>query len=161
MAILNYGIKFQEPIRYPDFDPKVLKPAFRKMGGEVAKISRKLVSSRAVSGAGGFPGRDSGLLRKSIKAKVSRSGFSVGIKNYDIPQFDKFYPAFVYYGHRAPYTDSGKQQGKKRIGRKVAPPRANWIVAAAEKYGQQRYMAEMQVIMARAIKPGVITGGLQ
>ena len=157
MSILNFSLRFEEPLRLPDFDPKVLRPAFRKMGSEVAKISRKLVSKRGVSSAGRFPGRTTGGLKKTIKARVSKSGFSVAIKSYP-GSMPEFYPAYVYYGHRAPKTDNRKQHGKKRVGRKVAAPRANWIVAAAERYGREKYQAQMRVVLEQAIKPGLVEG---
>ena len=157
MSVLKYSIEFEKPLRYPDFDTKVLKPSFRKMGREVAKIARKLVSQKGVSRANQYPGMDTGQLRKTTRVRVSRSGFSVAIKA-DGKGLTPFYPAFVYYGHRAPYTDSKEQHGKVRVGKKVAPPRKNWIVDAAEMYGKQRYQAEMRIIMERAIRPGLIQG---
>lgn len=157
MSALKFSIEFEKPLRYPDFDPKVLKPSFRKMGREVAKIVRKLVSQKGVSRANQYPGMDTGQLRRTTRVRVSRSGFSVAIKA-DGKGLTPFYPAFVYYGHRAPHTDSKQQHGKTRVGKKVVAPRKNWIVDAVEMYGKQRYQAEMRAIMESAIKPGVVQG---
>ena len=157
MSILRLGISFEKPLRYPDFDAKVLKSGLRGIGKEIAKTSRKLVSRRGISRKGDYPAMQTGGLAKAVKYRISRSGFSVAVKS-ESKGMPVFYPAFVYYGHRAPRRDSKEQQGKKRHGRKVAAPRANWIVDAAERYGRYRYMAEMKQIMAQAIKPGLIQG---
>ena len=161
---LVFRAELQKPLTYADFDTRVLKKNFRTVGAEVRKIARRLVSRRAVSKAGEFPGMNTGTLRKSIKSKVSRSGFSVGISSYKIEGMDVYYPAFVYYGHRRRGADQvngvpdRKQRGRKRVGEKVAKPRRNYIVEAAERYGQSRYQAVMQKVLVDAIKPGVITG---
>lgn len=162
---LMFETQLQKPLTYADFDTKVLKKNFRKVGGEVRKIARRLVSKKAISRAGGFPGMDTGLLRKSIQAKVSSSGFSVGIASYPITGMSDFYPVFVYWGHRAPGSDRDsngnrdhKQQGRKRKGEKVAKPRENYIVEAAHRYGQTKYRQVMEKVLVDAIKPGVITG---
>lgn len=163
-SALIFGARIEKPLTYADFDTKVLKKSFRSVGAEIRKIARKSVSKKAVSRAGQFPGMETGTLRKSIKEKVSRSGFSVGIASYKVQGMDKYYPAFVYWGHRGPYADmkdgkpDKKQHGKKRVGKKVAEPRRNYIVDAAEQYGRTRYQAVMQKVLAEAIKPGVITG---
>ena len=161
---LMFETQLQKPLTYADFDTKVLKKNFRKVGGEVRKIARRLVSKKAISRAGGFPGMDTGLLRKSIQAKVSRSGFSVGIASYPINGMDVFYPPFVYWGHRGPGSDrdangdqDSKQTGKRRSGKKVAPARKNYIVEAANRYGQTKYQQVMEKVLVDAIKPGLIT----
>lgn len=161
---LVFHAELQKPLTYADFDTRVLKKNFRTVGAEVRKIARRFVSKRAVSRAGEFPGMDTGTLRKSIKAKVSRSGFSVGVASYKIEGMDVYYPAFVYWGHRSKGADrvngipDKKQHGRKRVGEKVAKPRRNYIVEAAERYGQTRYQSVMQRVLVDAIKQGVITG---
>lgn len=153
-----------KPINFPQLDNKVIKKGFRSVGREVTKIARKNVSRRGVvSKPGEFPGLHSGQLRKTIKARVSRSGFSVLVKSFPTEEAD--YPYYVFYGHRAPYADrvaGGKQDrrqhGKKRVGDKVAAPRANWITAAADTYERTRYGAVMNKLVAEAIKSGVILG---
>ena len=159
---LTMRAQIQSPFTFADFDPRVLKKGFRKVGAEVRKIAKKEVSKKAVSRAGDFPGRDTGTLRKSIKAKVSRSGFSVGVASYKVTGMDVYYPAFVYWGHRAPGEDmkdgksDKKQHGKKRVGTKVAAPRKNYIAAAAEAYGQTQYQSVMSTLLDDALKDGVV-----
>ena len=161
MAKFNVVGGFERPLSFPDFDTKVLKKRFRKVGKEVAKEARKSVSRKAVSRAWELPGMITGGLRKTITYRVSRSGFSVGIHSYG-GKLKEYYPAFVYYGHRAPYTDrvggepDKRQRGKKRVGRKVAAPRKNWIVTATERYAREKYQAELRSMLEEAIKPGLI-----
>lgn len=162
-APLIWGVELQKPLKFADFDKSVLKPRMRKVGRDVVKLARKNVSRKAVSKPNEFPGRETGLLRRAITAKVSRSGFSVGIMPYP-SAFERakedFYAPFVYYGHRAPNTDSEKEHHKVRTGSKVAAPRKNFVVDAVERYGKTRYEAEIRALLADAIKPGLIGEGL-
>lgn len=162
--LLVFEAKLKKPLTYADFDTKILKKTFRQAGGEIRKIARRLVSRRTVSRVGEFPGRDTGMLRKSILAKVSRSGFSVGVASYPITGMDVFYPPFVYWGHRGPGSDrdakgaqDSKQTGKRRSGKKVAQARKNYIIEAANRYGQTKYQQVMEKVLVDAIKPGLIT----
>jgi hypothetical protein len=84
------------------FDKRQLKAAIRKGGGVVQRESRRLISSRAVSSAGEFPGYDSGTMSRSIKMKVGSGGGYVRIMPYKTPQMgDDFYPAYLAVGtHR-------------------------------------------------------------
>ena len=148
-SALEFSVRFRKPFRFVDFDTKVLKRSFRKIGHE-------------------FPGMSTGKLRSSIKYRVSHSGFSVGVANYmtnSIRERGAYYPAFVYWGHRAPGADRNalrkpdrRQQHKKRHGEKVAAPRKNWIVEAANQYGNEAYQKDMAEILDEALKPGIISG---
>lgn len=60
-----------------DYDMDVLKPTIRREGAEVRKLARRLVSRRAVSKPGEFPGRDEGTLQKTIKTKILSGGLGV------------------------------------------------------------------------------------
>lgn len=124
-----------------DLDKKVLAKGFRKVGKTVSSMAKKNVSRRAyISKAGEFPGMHTGVLRRMIRHSVSSSGHSVVVKSYPNDN-EPPYPFYVLYGHRAPKADRLKggafdprQHGKIRSGKKVAAPRNNWIVAAAEAY---------------------------
>lgn len=84
-----------------DFDRSKIRKALRKEGREVRKIARRLVARRAISGAGQYPGRQSGALMRSIKEHVSRPGFMVVIRPTKTAEMGKdFYPAFLQYGIR-------------------------------------------------------------
>jgi hypothetical protein len=81
------------------FDKRELKKAFRKGGAVVRKEARRLISSRAVSGAGELPGYDSGAMSRSIKVKAGSGGGYVKIMPYKTSEMGSdFYPAFLMIG---------------------------------------------------------------
>lgn len=140
-----------------DYDPKELRKPLQKAGQAVRKIARKFISRRAVSEAGGFPGKDSGEMQRSLRVKMSRSGYSVAVYPTKTSRMQAYYPAFVVYGHRGPGSETVEQarRHKKRPGEKVAKPRKNFVPAAAEKYAGQ-FEDAMSDALAQAIKPGAI-----
>lgn len=82
-----------------DFDKVKIRRAMRKIGADVRKAARRLVARRAISGAGDYPGRGTGALMRSIKAKVSKPGFLVRVAPYRTAEMgEDFYPAFLDYG---------------------------------------------------------------
>ena len=83
-----------------DFDKRAVKKALRKAGGDIRKAARRLVARRAVSSPGDFPGRDSGVLLRSIKLKVSSGGFWAKVEPQKTSEMKSFYPPFLFYGTR-------------------------------------------------------------
>ena len=140
-----------------DFDGKKLKPALRRVGNDVRKEARKLISRHAVSAPGDFPGKDSGEMQRSIKVTVARNGYWAAVAPSRTSKMDVYYPAFVVYGHRAPHTetDASRRVHRKKVGRKVALPRKNFIVTAAERHSG-RFESEMTKALADAIKVGIL-----
>lgn len=136
-----------------DYDPKALKQPLRKSGNAVLKIARKMISRKAVSEAGQFPGKQTGEMAKSIKVKVSKSGYSVAVYPTKTQAMPAYYPAFVVYGHRAPYSETAQEarSHKQRAGKKVAAPRKNFVPEAADKYAKT-FESEMFDALGDAIK---------
>lgn len=136
-----------------DYDPKALKQPLRKSGNAVRKIARKMISREAVSEAGQFPGKQTGEMAKSIKVKVSKSGYSVAVYPTKTQAMPTYYPAFVVYGHRAPYSETAQEarSHKQRAGKKVAAPRKNFVPEAADKYAKT-FESEMFDALGDAIK---------
>ena len=136
-----------------DYDPKALKQPLRKSGNAVRKIARKMISRKAVSEAGQFPGKQTGEMAKSIKVKVSKSGYSVAVYPTKTQAMPAYYPAFVVYGHRAPYSETAQEarSHKQRAGKKVAAPRKNFVPEAADKYAKT-FESEMFDALGNAIK---------
>lgn len=136
-----------------DYDPKALKQPLRKSGNAVRKIARKMISREAVSEAGQFPGNQTGEMAKSIKVKVSKSGYSVAVYPTKTQAMPAYYPAFVVYGHRAPYSETAQEarSHKQRAGKKVAAPRKNFVPEAADKYAKT-FESEMFDALGDAIK---------
>ena len=136
-----------------DYDPKALKQPLRKSGNAVRKIARKMISRKAVSEAGQFPGKQTGEMAKSIKVKVSKSGYSLAVYPTKTQAMPAYYPAFVVYGHRAPYSETAQEarSHKQRAGKKVAAPRKNFVPEAADKYAKT-FESEMFDALGDAIK---------
>lgn len=136
-----------------DYDPKALKQPLRKSGNAVRKIARKMISRKAVSEAGQFPGKQTGEMAKSIKVKVSKSGYSVAVYPTKTQAMPAYYPAFVVYGHRAPYSETAQEarSHKQRAGKKVAAPRKNFVPEAADKCAKT-FESEMFDALGDAIK---------
>jgi len=84
-----------------DFDKKQIRAAMRMAGKEVQTTAKRLVSRKQTSKRDQYPGKKRGILQRSIKPKVSRSGFLVVIKPFKIAAMGKdFYPAYLWYGVR-------------------------------------------------------------
>lgn len=86
-----------------DFDKKVVRKALRKGGGEVRKVARRLVARRAISAPGEHPGKDTGLLQRSIGIHMAKRGLWLRVEpRYEV--FKKagvmYYPAILYYGSK-------------------------------------------------------------
>ncbi|MEM4988828.1 hypothetical protein V8G57_15650 [Collimonas sp. H4R21] len=99
-----------------DFDKKRVRKGMQKVGRIVQREGRKL----AVSG-GDYPKRKAGLLARSIKVKVSRSGFLVRIAPQKIAGMRDFYPAYLNYGVK-------NKHGGWRI-----RPKGNYMADALER----------------------------
>ncbi len=84
-----------------DFDKSKVRRALRGIGRDVQKTARRLIARRAISHPGEYPGRTSGELWRSIKVRVSRSGFLVKIMPEKTPTMPAYYPAFLYFGSPA------------------------------------------------------------
>lgn len=155
MAIISFDVRLAgDGLKRDDYDRKAIRKAMRKVGSDVRKTARRMVARKAVSSPGEAPGRQSGVLRESIKYKVSRSGYLVSVYPDKTEKMDVFYPAFVVYGHRGPGSETAKEarSHKKRVGTKVAEPRANYVVVAASKH-RGTFEREMADVLSRSILP--------
>ena len=166
----SFHAAIEKPVVFADFDSKEVKKGMRGIGRDVVKIARKMISRKTVSKAFETPGKVTGALQASISQRVSKSGFSAIIASRDTAGFRKrtdgdfFYPYALVYGHVGrgkQLRRNGKRVHRKNEGKKVAQPRANFIVKAAEIYGQTRYQAEVAKVLENAIKPGIVEGFLK
>lgn len=108
---LEVGLEFHKAI---DYDRRAMRKALRAGTKPIIQEARRIVARRAVSGAGEFPGMQTGRLKRAIGivSTGSKGGWiKVGVKS--IPG-SIFYPAFLFYG--SPSTGLAK--------------RGNFIVAA-------------------------------
>jgi len=95
---LECGLEFHKSI---DYDRKAMRRALNKGAAEIRKAARRLVSRRAISAAGEYPGLQTGTLRKAIGvvSRGSKGGWvKVGVRK--IAGMDMFYPAPLFYGSR-------------------------------------------------------------
>ncbi|RFB73825.1 MULTISPECIES: hypothetical protein [unclassified Herbaspirillum] len=81
-----------------DFDKKQIRKAMRQAGRIVQGGAKKRVGKTGGSTAGDYPARRRGLLQRSIKTKVSRSGFLVRVAPFMVAGMKAYYPAFLFYG---------------------------------------------------------------
>ena len=110
MSLLEAAFLLQGTAPSAEFEPKRMKRAMRTVGQVMRKDARRLVARRAVSAPGAFPGRVTGDLLKSVRFKLSRSGWSVKVASYRTEAMkakDTFYPAILIHGsaHLAPRGD--------------------------------------------------------
>lgn len=144
---LRVGLEYHKII---DYDRKRMTAALRKGAAEVRKQARRLVSRKAISKPGEYPGLQSGALRRAIGivSRGSRGGWvKVGVRS--IPG-SVFYPAFLFYGTRRlkkefrgfnqAHTNYFKrrrrnglsQEAIEAVSDQYIEPRGNYLVDAAQ-----------------------------
>lgn len=144
-------IKLESGFSFNDLDRKKVKSTMRSIGRDLRKEARKRISRKAISAPGESPGMQTGEMRRSVKASVSRSGYSVWVRPTLTNKMPAYYPAFVVFGHRGPGSDDPRQHGKTRVGQKVAEPRENFIEATAKAY-QKQFDEQMENLLSEALK---------
>lgn len=112
------------------FDKRKVRVAMRKVGRLVENRARM---NLALAGAGSnYPQKRTGVLRDSIKTRVSRPGFLVKVMPEKIGMKD-YYPAFLHYGvKRKASKRKGKQADVQPVGGWRIAPRANYIADALQ-----------------------------
>lgn len=105
-AELHVGLEFHKTI---DYDRKAMRKALREGAAQVRKEARRIVSRRAISMPGDFPGSQTGALKRAIGivSKGSKGGWiKVGVRKTQ--EMKDFYPAFLFYG--SPKTGLAKRE---------------------------------------------------
>lgn len=93
---VQVGLEFHKAI---DYDRKALRKALREGAAQIRKEARRIVSRRAISAAGDFPGMQTGALKRAIGivSKGSKGGWvKIGVRK--TKEMTDFYPAFLFYG---------------------------------------------------------------
>lgn len=120
-----------------DFDRSKVRKSMGKLGRDVQKEARRLIARRAISGAGEYPGKQSGKLWRAVKYKVSRSGFMVVIRPEKTDEMEYFYPASLHYGiRRYRVAAIAKRHGKQPEGPYRLAPRKNFMTDALTRRDQ-------------------------
>lgn len=95
---LRVGLEFHKAI---DYDRRAMRKALVKGAAQIRKEARRIVSRRAISVAGDFPGMQTGALKRAIGivSKGSKGGWvKIGVRKSQ--EMTAFYPAFLFYGSR-------------------------------------------------------------
>lgn len=106
-----------------DFDRRAIRKVLTPLAKDLQKDARRLISRRAVSGAGENPGRDSGALLRSIRYKIGRSGLYAVLapqRTAALMRKNVYYPGPLVFG-----ANRGARGGRLE-------PRGNFIVEAAQ-----------------------------
>ncbi len=118
------------------FDKRKVRAAFRKVGRLVA--SRAQLNLSLAGGAGNYPRKISGVLRDSIRMRVSRSGFMVKVMPDKIAGMDEYYPAFLHYGVKQGGRVKGTGGQRRKKGERAALVNARkaggWRIAPRDNY---------------------------
>lgn len=119
-----------------DYDRKAMRKALVRGAAEVRKEARRIVSRRAISKPGEFPGLQTGALKRAIGivSKGSKGGWvKIGVKSI---KGSIFYPAFLFYG--SPKTNLAK--------------RGNFMISALETK-KQTVRTEIRDALKNALVP--------
>lgn len=125
-----------------DFKRATIRRELRKLGQVVAKDARKLVQVRKPSTPDQNPGRQTGALFRSIRPKVSRSGFLVAVapfRNERLMRKNAYYPAFLLFG-----------AARKRGGQLL--PRSNYIAEAMDRH-KASTQDRLRAVLLEALVP--------
>lgn len=144
---MSTKFEFEQPFTFFDFDRKRLKPHWRDIGKLLRKRMKRDLSVKGRSEPGQAPGKQTGTLSKSLKYRVTKTGFSVFIRSEKKKGMDKFYTPFVIYGHVGPNS---------QMGEKVAKPRLNVFAEEVERYGEREFPDKALKMLEDALKEGVI-----
>lgn len=118
------GIKV-ENLSIWDFDRDQLKDEIKDQSTQARKHARRLVARKVISGAGDFPGKDSGLLARSIFVKRFRSGMGFYI-THKMKDKQFRYPFVLAYGRKAGVAASGRAYG-------AIEPRKDYIAVTVKQ----------------------------
>ena len=108
-----------------DYNRAPIRKALRLEVNLVRDLARSLVSGGSPSAPGAYPGQRKGVLKRSIKSKVLRSGLAAIARPEKTARMGKdYYPAFLRHGV------------KQRRGKALHPglkPRGDYMVDALEQ----------------------------
>ena len=112
------------------FDKRKVRTAMRKAG---RRVENRAKMNLALAGSGSnYPRKLRGVLRDSIKTRVSRSGFLVKIMPDKTAGMAEYYPAYLHYGVTSEAWRSGRKP--KRDGKRQTFGRSNWHVKPRDNY---------------------------
>lgn len=121
-----------------DFDRKKVRAWIRKAAGEVRKEARLMVSRRGTSARGEYPGKQRGLLQRSIRVRLARMSDQGGLWAWvgptKIAGMKDFYPAILVRGVTGRQRTKGhKKQAAPTSGKYRIDPRGNYMEEALKR----------------------------
>lgn len=127
--VVDVGVNWRDQRRI-DFDKKKVRKTILAEAREVRKLARRMVARRAISSPGEFPGKDSGLLQKSIKVFPGRKGamFAV-IRPHMISGMEVFYPGILNRGSKRHLGALAAGEGKGKSNRRARQGRVADLAA--------------------------------
>lgn len=130
-----------------DFDQKKVRKTILQEAREVRKIARRLVSRRAISNAGEFPGRSTGALMRSIKVIPLRKSMAAMVMPHKTAEMDVFYPGILNRGSKRRLGKLGAGEGKGKSNRRARGDRARAAIQRSLSTGyiiqpRENYMEE-------------------
>lgn len=141
-----------------DFDKTEIKKAMREVGKLIRKDARKFVASRTKNA--NYPRKQTGVLQRSIRYKVSKPGFLVRVSPFMTNEMKEFYPAYLYNGVRqSPLRGRERVRARRKGGLKskpfrIEPHRRNYVYDALEKN-----RIHVKSIVFNALKGALKPGG--
>ena len=125
-----------EQFHRDSFDKRKVRVAMRKAGRRV-EYRAKLNISLASAGSN-YPRVLRGVLRDSIKTRVSRSGFLVKVMPDKTTAMAEYYPAYLHYGVKQGgrfKSTGGKRRAKgERQALIAARKQGTWRIAPRDNY---------------------------
>ena len=122
-----------------DFDRKIVRKTMRRAAALVRSRSKQLLNAKRKRG--NYPRKRTGTLVKSIRTKLSKSGFMARIAPEKIDGMEEFYPAFLYYGVKDNPLKGTERARARRRGQLSGPwrvkPRDNYMVDALQSRSQK------------------------
>lgn len=122
-----------------DFDRRKVRAWIRKAAGEVRKEARGLVARRGTSNGSEYPGKQHGLLQRSIRVRLARVSEQGGLWGWvgpvKIAGMKDFYPAILVHGVKKgrPRLKSHKKHTEVSTAKWRIEPRGNYMQDALEK----------------------------
>jgi hypothetical protein len=118
------------------FDPSKITKELQQEGRTQVRLNRRLVARRAVSGVNDYPGKQSGQLQKTIRAKLFRNKLGVVITHV-MPRNQVRYPFILVAG-----SDKNNLAPRKDYINETFVQRRHHVLAALQQASQSAFTDE-------------------
>lgn len=124
-----------------DFDQRAVRKVIMKEAREIRKLARRLISRKAISKPGDYPGRNTGDLRRSISVIGLKKSMGALIlpKQTPLMKARGFFPEMLSKGTKRRIQ---KLEANKGVGRSNRRRRGQRVADSAARAGSGDYMIE-------------------